>query len=147
MHIAGNDQLLTKPTWALAPGEKVGNNSGGLAAVRYHGVGEYAHQADRTAAIDKPHVVFGENFAKLTSRFAENRLRPYIRSAIDANRINFAHGLILIEEYMWRRFSPPASAFCQAVFAKRFLPRSGRAMPASENGGLIKNSNARAAFP
>ena len=52
MHIAGDDQLLAEPAWPLASGEKFGDNSGGLAAMRQHGVGEYAHQADRTAAID-----------------------------------------------------------------------------------------------
>src|SRR6516162_4367784 len=113
MHAAGDDQLLAESARPLALGEKFRDNSGGLAAMRQHGVGEYAHQANRAAAVDKAHVVFGEDFAELTGRFAENRLGPCIRSAIDADRTNFVHGLILIEDYMWRRFSPPASVFCR----------------------------------
>src|SRR5262245_36701006 len=101
-------------------------------------LGEDAHQADRTAAIDETHAIFCENFAELTGRFAENRLGPCIRSAIDANRIDFAHGLILIEEYMWRRFSLPASAF---------YPEWPRAMRLARTEGFIKTAMRAAVFP
>src|SRR5207237_3933377 len=88
VHIAGDDQLLTEPPRPLALGEKVGNDSGCLAAMRQHSVGEYAHQADRTAAIDEPHAAFGENPAELTRRLAESGLGPCTRSAIDTDRID-----------------------------------------------------------
>src|SRR6266516_5784186 len=83
VHIAGDDQLLAEPPRPLTLGEKVGNDSGCLAAMRHHGVGEYAHQADRTAAIDEPHAVFGENLAELTGRLAESGLSPCTRSAVN----------------------------------------------------------------
>ena len=43
------------------------------------------------------HAVFGEDFAEFLRRFDEGRLGPRARSAIDADRIDFAHGVILIE--------------------------------------------------
>ncbi len=59
--------------------------------------GERAHQADRAAAIDQPDAVLGEDFAEASRRFDKGRVGARARSAIDAERIDFAHGLILIE--------------------------------------------------
>jgi hypothetical protein len=97
MHIASDDQLLTEPSRPLALGEEVRDNSGSPAAMRQDSVGQYAHQPNRAAAIYKTHVIFGKDSTESAGSFAEDRLCPRIRSAIDADRIDFVHGLILMK--------------------------------------------------
>ena len=98
VHVARDDQLLRQPPRPLALGQKFRDDSGRLAAVFEHGFGERAHQADRAAAINQPDAVLGEDFAELFRRFDEARFSSGARSAIDADRIDFTHGVILIEQ-------------------------------------------------
>ena len=97
VHVAGDDQLLRRSARALPRGHEFRNDPGRLAAVVEDGFGDRAHQADRAAAVDEPHAVLGEDFAELLRGLDERRVGARARSAIDADRIDFAHSLILIE--------------------------------------------------
>ncbi len=90
VHAAGDDHFVVVRRPLLLH-QEFRDDAGGLAAVREHGLGDCAHQADRAAAVDEPHAVFGEDLAEFFGRLDKGRLRPRARSAINADRIDFTH--------------------------------------------------------
>jgi hypothetical protein len=55
--------------------QKVGNNAGDVAAAIEHGHGDFAHHADRAAAINEPDSVVGEHLAEFAGGLDEGRVR------------------------------------------------------------------------
>jgi len=94
MHVAGDDQFLREPPRPLSRSQELGDDAGHFAAVLDHGTGERAHQADRAAAVNQPHPVCGKDFAELACGRGKGRIGPDTRPAIDAQRVDFAHGVL-----------------------------------------------------
>src|SRR5260221_10791150 len=77
--------------WVFLGREKFGNDAGDGAAVIENGFGDRAHQADRSAAIDQPDVVLGEDLAEGDRSFDKAGIGSGAGAAIDADGFDLVH--------------------------------------------------------
>ena len=97
VHVVGDDQLLGEPPRPFGRGQKLRDDPGHFTAMLDHGGGKRSHQADGTAAIDQAKAIFAEDFAEVVRRLDKGRVSPWVRSAVDAQRIDFAHRVTLMK--------------------------------------------------
>src|SRR5262249_33860122 len=105
MHAGGNDDLGSVREQTFLNFEKFRNDADDLAAMIMDRARDRSHQADRTAAIDKPDPVGGEDFAKAPGRGNEARVMSFTGPAIDADSSDNAHN------WVWHWATPGVKSF------------------------------------
>src|SRR5580692_4172319 len=109
VHVARDDGLLRELPRPFLAGQEFRNNAQRVATVFEYRLSDGPHQADGAAAIDEAYAILSQDFAEALCGTHKRRVGTRARSAIDADRLDIAHGVILIHRSMWRGFAAAAS--------------------------------------
>ena len=85
VHVGRDDHLLNARQRVLTGLEKIRNDPGDQTAVIQRGLGDRAHQPDRSATIDEPNIVLGERLSQCEGSFDKAGAGAGAGAAIDTN--------------------------------------------------------------
>jgi hypothetical protein len=85
VHVRRDDHFLNARQHIFARAQKIRNDARDRAAVIQRGFGDRAHQPDRSAAIDEPDIVLGENLSQGEGGFDKAGAGAGAGAAIDTN--------------------------------------------------------------
>jgi len=91
VHVGGDDDLAGIGEQAFLALQELRNDADDLAAVIVDRAGDGSHQADGTAAEDKPDAACGENLTEAAGGGNEAGIMSPIGSAIDTDALDLAH--------------------------------------------------------
>src|SRR5207302_7080356 len=86
-----DDHLLNARQRVLTGLEKIRNDPGDQTAVIQRGLGDRAHQPDRSAAIDEPDIVLGERLSQCEGSFDKAGAGAGAGAAIDTDSFDLIH--------------------------------------------------------
>jgi hypothetical protein len=102
MHGVNNPQILKMGESNFFFDQYLWDNADNVPASANHGVGDFSHQADVAAAIDKRDIAFRQCFSQFTGRFYIFRVVSGTGSAEDANSLQldflFSNNTVILSE-------------------------------------------------